>query len=294
MYICRRKIDLSYHQKVLIMKKIITSIAIVVLSFVSISCNKQNHLSISNPSECQTCDEFDYDSYIEQLAKETGIDIVSISCYPIVGEIAKYDKKIIKRHTQEKGVMTDSKYRKICNLVERMQIADANNQTDSVLIIYDSLRDRCATIDGFVFNMDQYGVQEVVFDVNQSPVYLPINDMHAQEANMIELFEEISASNDNFNNLSDSQKEEVVAAALYVKLNDSKLTNPSDCIERAGKVLTAEITLYTVAYTSRAASCAIYCFAGPAIAACEALQFGIYIGQCAVAIHRYNETVANC
>lgn len=273
------------------MKRIIKCVIAVILIIVNSNCNKQ---SISSSSECKTCGDFDYDAYIEQLAKETGIDIVSISHYPIVSEIAKYDEKILRHHTQNKGVMTDSKYLSICNLVERMQNADANNQTDSVLILYDSLCAICATINGFVFNMDQYGVQEVVFDVNQLPVHLPMADMHAQEASMVELFEEVSASNENFNNLNDTQKEEVVAAALYVKLNNSKQTNPSDCRERAEKILTVKLTAYTVAYTSRAASCAIYCFAGPAIAACEALQFGIYIGQCAVAIHQFNETVANC
>lgn len=184
--------------------------------------------------------EGQYDDYVKKLGEATGIDIEEISCLPSVMQLSQSSINMINYSFSgnTRGALTEQKMGKIRYYNSKIQEEDGYGNELLVLQYYDSLCAVCRTISGFVFGMNEYGLETISVDENN--LTLPINEMNAY----VELYENIEcelSTRDGYNNLTEEEQKEVKEAALYVCIKDSSMT-PKMCETYEGCINTANGT----------------------------------------------------
>lgn len=275
------------------MHKIFFSI-IALLLILFHSCEKAETIQSTEIEGYVSYDISDYQEHIDALIESTGINIYKLSEIESIRQFAqKQVCRCLVNQVHLRGDVTEQKLYAIQSLEE--QIYDAYNYGDSitVLILYDSLCAICSTIDGFIFNTNEYGFQEVVYDPEQAPVHLPIIQMKDDKEEAIALREQIESDYPEINTLPEETKIEVIASALYIQSSrfGIKYYSVADCEKAAKNKLVWNLSLATAAYIATAATCAGTMLA---IVVCESLAYATYISAAAGMRHTYNLEIERC
>ena len=237
--------------------------------------------------------EGQYDDYVKKLGEATGIDIEEISCLSSVMQLSQ-SSIMMMNNSCTRGGLTNEKKEKIAYYNTKIQYYDAQNEPTLVLQYYDSLCAVCRTIDGFVFGTNEHGLDTISLNENSIVLNLPFEEMHGYVEYAEEIKEELQTK-DNYNNLPDDVKQEIIEASLYVAINNGltkeKMCQPTDCYQTARNWLAAKLAGATVLYIVAAAACAGTLVA---VLACEAVAAAGYASACSDAITIYEYEINEC
>ena len=291
--------------KKLNIKLVATLLIVAVVASITIfyACTKEKEKIITPTHHEATVEAKDYESYIEELIAETGIDIYKLSELDEVQKVADKQIRMMNAFTattseqlHTKGVaFTDAKATQIQNLATSIETEYAAGNYGKVMVLYESLCNLCRSIDGFMFGVDEYGLQTVTYDPDKEPVQLPINYIQAEQATAVAMVKAIETANPQISTLPLQVRTEIVSATLYVGVKSTmmmtKQYSVEDCKKRAGYLLTASLTGLTVLYIAGAAFCTGTLLA---VAACEAVAFASYMSGVSSERSLYNARVRLC
>lgn len=172
--------------------------------------------------------EKDYNVYIEELIAATGIDIYEISGMDEMKELV--DKQLIliemaSEISHLKGELTEEKLNQMQTLKDLMDEALAAGDEYEALRLYESFCNLCMTIDGFIFDMDEYGMQTFTYDPDSEPLHLPLTYMEIEATSAVALISKVEKENPQFPTLPSTTQTEIMTAAVYVNMMRS-LTSP--------------------------------------------------------------------
>ncbi|MDR2979401.1 MAG: hypothetical protein LBV02_03015 [Bacteroidales bacterium] len=267
------------------MKLFTAMVAVALIAGVTIfyACEKEDVSNqTTNSADITESVEKDYESYIEKLIASTGIDIHKLSKSDGIEEIAETNLTLMEMADgllDEKGGLTEEKLSQLQDLGEAINAASAAGDDDEVLRLYASFCAVCMTIDGFIFNMNEYGLQTFSYDPDKESLQLPIAYMEAEMVKAEALMKEMETNNPTFPTLSPSVQTEVMAAAISVSIlrrMETKAQSVADCkkaaladygIAMAGCMAGLEIALHACAFSAAAVGpCVAVAFAGYGVA----------------------------
>lgn len=264
----------------------------ILLIFAFIGCEKVELLEKNEDLDCLECNN-NYEAVIDSLFEETGINLYELSDLEVVDKIVKNHLQYAYGEINSKSDVTLEILTQIQNIANQIDAAYYNGDSTGVLLLYDSLCQLCLSINGFIFNTNEYGFQEVVYDMEQAPIYLPIGQMHSFRDDVLSLEPEFCLAYPQYKDLSSSTKSKISQAALYIRAQN--LTNKdfsvADCEKEAKNKLVWKITGYTAIYIAAAAACS-GTFIG--VLACEAAAYAGYISRVASARYTYVLEMERC
>ena len=280
---------------------VLLAVALVTGVVIFYACEKEK---IINPIEGThvtgthheaTVETKDYDAYIEELMTSTGIDIYKLSELEEVKKMADKQLQMTSALTaisQTKGELTEEKLTQLESLRNAINVAYTNGNEYEALRLFESFCAICRTIDGFIFNVNEYGLQTFTYAPDKEPLSLPITQMEAEKVNAIALFEEVN-NNPQFSSLQETAKMEILTAAIYLNMKNNvpKDYSVSDCkraawedyaFALAGATLGLEFALHLCIGT------------GPAAVACVGGAFACYGVAVAWATWGYKRALRRC
>ena len=200
------------------------AVAVITLSlaFFFTGCKKEETIKSEILNEPEV--EKDYAAYIEELMATTGINIYELSQLKEIQKVADKNMRMMAafENTNAKGAFTDEKIEQIQYLAAAIEAAYEAGNDEEVLILYESLCMICMSIDGFIFSDNEYGVQTFTYDPGKEPISLPINFMEAERTRAELLVAAIETTYPSFRLLPDVAKQDVLAASLYLNVQQIK------------------------------------------------------------------------
>jgi len=299
------------------MKTLYSKISLIVLLIIGIaaigflySCEKDKE-EAKNDNQTQVVSNSppkDYKAYIEDLIATTGIDIYALSELDGVKKLAEKNLNMISRleKSSTKGELTEAKAIRIKNLATTAQAKYDAGDYGAVLTLFESLCEICATIDGFMFDVNEYGMQTITYDPNMPAVRLPLAQMEAERLQVTRLREEISIVSPQFVSLPQPVQAEVLSAAMYIsseslssaaKLNTKAFSvndpggDPGGCRQLALEMYTNDMRKYNAMYIGGMMLCT---GTGFLAWACYGLATIAYADAMTSATRLYNGRIADC
>lgn len=214
----------------------------------------------------------DYDVYIENLMAETGIDIYEISKLDVVQRMVDKHINMTNALSAEmmhtKNTISNDKLAQIHDLSMEIEAEYEAGNYDKVYVLYETFCSICITIDGFYLNINEYGLQTITYDPNKDPVRIPVDWMEMEQNNAAELINTIEGRYSQFNTLPEPTKIDVVAAAMYVNIQQNTITtkamtNPggnddlSKCINDANSTRDVEFAKADASFGVSLLSCGL-------------------------------------
>ena len=264
-------------------KLLIVLLTVALVTSVSIfyACKKEEKI-INNP--IVENHEKNYEDHIKELITTTGIDIYELRKLDKIRKIADVPREIMSVATEAsltKGEFTEAKLEQMQNLLAAIYAASTDN---AILALYESFCNICMTIDGFQMNN---GI--AIFN------YDPANPFIGFEKEMLAasvLYEEIGNSYSSFPSLPQETQIEIIAAAIYLNLQNNNTKGPvEDCRNEALRMYAVTASLATADLTGSLVGCA---FTGPGAGACCAIagaKYGVTMG---VGYWQYKRAIKKC
>jgi hypothetical protein len=243
--------------------------------------------------------EKDYEIQIEELMTNTGIDIYKLSELDEVKTVADKQLRIINEATamvQTKGELTEDKLTQLQNIAKAINNASATGNNYEVLRLYESLCILCKTINGFIIDLNQYGLQTFTYDPNKASLQLPIVWMEVEKTTALTLIKAIETQTPNFTTLTVPVQVQVVAATISTAVLRSitatkGFSTVADCEHEAKLQYAISMGVATAGYQASLMNCA---FAGPGAPACVAVASAAYAVTIAVTTWQYNRALRKC
>lgn len=277
--------------------KLFTLLLVVTLATIATLFHACQKDEITNNSDIAEFIEKDYDAYIEELMANTGIDVYELSKLDEVQKTS--NKQLALMNTTAamfdiKGDWTEEILYQLQDLANAIDAAYVAGDEDEVFRLFESFCAICMTIDGFIFEMNEYGVQTFTYNPNQAPILIPALFIEAEMRDAALLIEEVENNYPLYSTLPVLTQKEVLAAALFVNvLNNIETKNysVSDCekaaqadyaIAMAGCIVGLEIAMH---------GCI---FSGPTVGACIATAFAGYGVAVGFATWGYRRALKRC
>ena len=283
------------------MKRIAIVLAAALVTGVAIfyACEKEH---ITNPvtgtPQEAIVEEKDYEAQIEELIAFTGIDIYKLSELEEVQKVA--DKQVrMMNLAQEKGTLTDAKKTQIKTFTQSIQNEYNKGNYEKVLKEYESLSAICMTVDGFIPEMNKYGVQTFTYDPNKASVQIPVTYIETQRATAATVTNAIQTASPQFATLAAPIQTQVVTATLYTSMQRSIMASSQakeqckTCREKAKEAYDLDCAKLLATATAGMAVCGAIGWT-PIGWACAAYVSGKFISGCIDANDVYNYRVKLC
>ncbi len=202
---------------------------VLVLVGIFSACQKKDGEQITNNVISESSNETKQLD-VEELISKTGIDIYELSELEGIQEITIKQRMIINAFMKvselhERGAITEDKLTQIQNLTTQMQILYEDGNDYEVLRLYEQLCSVLISIDGFVFDVNEQGLQTFTYSQDKPNLQLPIAQMYKEQNNAELLICEIEETNPNFSSLPETTKIEVMAAAIYVNMSNNEVVS---------------------------------------------------------------------
>lgn len=292
------------------MKKIIYLVLILIVTLCS--CNKEkvvmqlnikketNRDSHNNDilSMLQYMTEDEYNNYVKNLIKETGVDVIQLSKSHTIDKIIDKPMQLFNSLSQINdaksplllgGTLTEDKIESLQALYNNIQLSYNQGNENEVLILYQEFIQLCNTIDGFIISTGEFGIQTLYY--NEEQVDFPTDYLQAEMNNAANCIDEVSDNYPNFKNLSDNQKIEVLAAAATNKIsqniNDAKYYSTEDeCKNEAARMYALSMGAATATYEAALIGCALSVVAAPSCVAIASASYGVAVAVASYQLHR--------
>lgn len=239
--------------------------------------------------------EGEYNAYLVDLMNRTGIDVYSVSKLNSIGVVAQQCMQIYESFDEipTRGSITQEKINRLQYLSDQMQIEEENGNDVAVMQYFEEFCSICSTIDGFVFNMNENGQETLTIDESQISVTLPVGYIEQQKIDAMNLVSEIKAEYPPFDDLSQNEKVEIIAASIYVR--NSQVTpkglSVSDCKKEAQRMLALSLSTATALYETGLLACAATTVGVGICVAVASASYGVSVG---VAYYQYHRAIDNC
>jgi hypothetical protein len=271
------------------MKKIIILAMIAVATSASfMGCEKN-----AKDNSCENCIRLNYEDYIINLAKETGIDVFSLSKNEEIKENTKDIKRVLSSIRQSVGTkdIYSETIAAVQNIYTDMHTFYNNGDYEQVLIMFDSLSVICMEINADLIYL---GLQEYVVSPNIPTLYLPIPQMTEAATQANNILEVVKNEQPNFMNISPQQQQDVIAAVVYltIKSDDgAKYFSQSDCEKRAANIRDRDLAIAASLYILGNGACV---GSGVAVMACAAIVYAGYMTAIVTIQDRYQSHMQLC
>lgn len=300
------------------MKRIIIALSfLIIASFAFQGCEKEK--VVSNPLTDTTIvsldmlmnmSEEEYSSYLDNLIQQTGIDIYQLGeseAFSKANSKVKYSLNILNQDVESKsmqphgGTLTEEKIEQMQVLFDSISYYINQGMESEALLLYNDFCSICNTIDGFVLNSSEYGVQTISFDDNTIPY--PSLFMQEQVNLANNCIEETSNRFPSYKSLSDEKQIEVLSAIHSVNIlkdiNNETADEKSpyvedECIKEAKRMYALSMGLATAAYQAGLIYCAFTSVVPAAAATCIAFESALYGVACASASYQFYRAKKNC
>lgn len=251
-----------------------------------------------NTNSCSSVLPYDeetisYEDYISILEQSTGINIKQLSQLPEIEKFANKKRDLIDHLSQycpEKAEITSEDLQKIHYYNSIIQNAYNNGNENTAWIYLDSLCRVCVLLDNFMIeeDLDDYYIPSS--DLN---IQIPATQIKNDIAYCSAIKESISQIEPSFNNLTENEKDAVVAAALYSNISNklSKEGQGLSCEQKARAKFVANVAIATVAYTVAAAGCSGSNFF---VLICEGAAFAAYMDAVSTQKELLDLRLKNC
>lgn len=271
------------------MKKIfVIALTAIVTSASFIGCEKN-----AKDNSCENCIGLNYEDYIINLAKETGIDVFSLSKNEDIKENTKDIERAlssIRQSAEAKDICSET-IAAVQNIYNDMHTFYNNGNYEQVLIMFDSLSEICMEVND---NLIYLGLQEYVVSPNLPALHLPISQMAEAATQANNILEVVQNKQPNFINISPQQQQDIIAAVVYltIKSDDgAKYFSQSDCEKRAANIKNRDLAIAASLYILGNAACF---GSGVAVAACAALAYAGYMSAIVTIQDSYQSHMQLC
>jgi len=257
-------------------------VSLVVGVSIFYACKKEESIPIVNNTDIPENPAKDYNAHIEELIAMTGIDIYDLSTLGEIRKIADAQRNIMNKLIEPsltKGEFTEEKLAQMEVLLAAINAASSDSE---ILSLYQSFCNICATID--YFHINENGIPIFVFDPNA----------FSQNTSVaVELIKEIENSCLSFPSLPPDIQIEIIAAAIYLNMQNSESKKPSyeDCKNEALRMYAVTASLATASLQAGLISCAA---SGPGAPACCATAGAIYGVAMGVGYWQYRRAIKRC
>ena len=260
----------------------------------SMKFDSENQTTFLLSDICQMTEE-EYNAYLIDLMNRTGIDVYSVSKLNSIGVVAQQCMQIYESFDEipTRGSITQEKINRLQYLSDQMQIEEENGNDVAVMQYFEEFCDICSTIDGFVFNMNENGQETLTIDESQISVTLPVGYIEQQKIDAMNLVSEIKAEYPPFDDLSQNEQVEIIAASIFVR--NSQVTpkgfSVSDCKKEAQRMLALSLSTATALYETGLLACAATTVGAGICVAVASASYGVSVG---VAYYQYHRAIDNC
>ena len=249
----------------------------IALIFV-VGCKKENKEEQQAPSVPNENSEYCYN--IDELIKETGIDIYALSKLKVIKDIS-YSYTQIELMETAKTEISDQIEAQIRQLKVQLERAAQIHDNELYSILFEQLTILTRALNGLRFTVNANGLTIIDY----------IEGLEAVEREKLEVVRGVGNENPEFYNLSEDLQEKVLAAAMYQNfLEDEALFGPTTCAGLKA-ALVGRLTAYTAAYIVTAGLCGGTTFA---VFVCEGIAYATYVDATVTAINQYKKDIKNC
>lgn len=260
----------------------------------SMRFDSENQTAFLLSDICQMSEE-EYDAYLIDLMNRTGIDVYSVSKLNSIGVLAQQCMQIYESFDEipTRGSITQEKINRLQYLSDQMQIEEENGNDEAVMQYFEEFCSICSTIDGFVFNMNENGQETLTIDESQISVTLPVGYIEQQKIDAMNLVSEIKAEYPPFDDLSQDEKVEIIAASIFIRNSQvtPKSWSVSDCKKEAQRMLALTLSTATATYEAGLIGCTVSAIGIGVCVAIASASYGVAVG---VAYYQYHRAIDNC
>jgi hypothetical protein len=250
-------------------KFFLTTVIVVLIAIIGgmSSCKKEESSIVNKRLDTIAVAEkpFDYDKYIDDLSKETGIDIRKFS----------KDKLVRKMHQE------------VNNFADDLDVTNCT-QEDSIMLahLYEQMMEAAQNLDMETFNVFYNQLLHLLYGDN-IPIYMYIDNVHEFAMQNVANLQQIETSYPQLGEISEIKKQEVLSAAFYLISNGAKNLSGSPCLQAYNNARIAAIASFEISMTL----CVIGSAGGPWITAGCVAWAGISLGW---ALHAAEVALNNC
>ena len=282
------------------MKKIIFIITIAIAAVCSFTgCEKDEEVQYNRAASyslemLQQMTEEEYDSYVQNLISETGIDIYKLSKIQPVKKLISQtinSFNVMSCSQTPKSELTESQVSRLQILADSIQLYYSHDDEYHALLLYQEFCSICSNITGFSLNFDDSGIQTITFDGNiiNYPVAYLQNDIDQAH----DVIDSINNVYPEYSTLSPSVQKEILAATIAVQIRNDlsqqkDISNREACLKAARDDLAISLSAATASYEVALIGCAASSVAAPG---CVALASAVYGSSCAVSWWLYKRAI---